>query len=191
MSGRFGTELGRVQARWFGEDRVREIDEVWTGWGDDRLVGTSGRDTFYTSMGRDVVRARAAVDTLSFDSDEAEHWYGPSARVDLASGRARFGGGAAVTGHLRFTGIERVTGSDKPDTILGDGGDNRLVGGQDQYDGDDVIHGRGGDDVLLGTGGDDVLDGGTGENRIDGGSGVDTCTNPSSGPRTTRCEAPQ
>src|SRR5688500_1608154 len=62
--------------------------------------------------------------------------------------------------------------------VVGDGGDNVLVGGDgadtiDGLAGNDVLNGRGHADRLLGRGGNDTLRGGDGSDRLVGGAGDD------------------
>ncbi len=64
-------------------------------------------------------------------------------------------------------------GSNFPDSLTGDTGDNALKGGG----GDDDLGGAGGDDNLGGGGGNDLLDGGIGDDLLNGGTGTDTCVN--------------
>lgn len=176
---------GVASARWFGHDHLAGIEEVWTGWGDDHLVGSAGADTFNTSLGHDVIHGRGGSDTISFDY---------AATVDLTRGRATVDGGAVIAGHLRLFSIENVVGSEQADTIVGNSHDNVLVGGHNghnssRYD-TDVIRGLGGDDDISGGNGDDTLDGGTGLNTLDGGRGTDTCTHPTPASGAIGCELP-
>ncbi len=64
----------------------------------------------------------------------------------------------------------RISGSDEPNEIRGDGGDNKLRG----TDGNDKIFGLNGDDTLLGQGGNDLLKGVKGDDILQGGKGNDT-----------------
>lgn len=80
------------------------------------------------------------------------------------------GGGGDPTDTLET--IENVKGSDKGDTLTGDGGRNKLWG----QGGADTLVGLGGMDKLLGGAGADELDGGGGKDTLNGGGGNDTCT---------------
>ena len=193
-------ERGRGSGRWFGTDRLHGFDQVWTGPGNDRVVGDHTRNTFLPGIGKDTIHGRGGIDTLRysvpnrFDDGPEGGMLNPNvarARVDLASHFAtlvtRRG---EVAGRERLYGIENVIGTGGGDTIWGNGRPNVLVGGgiYDDWDGDDVIYGLRGDDTLVGRGGDDVLNGGKGNNSIQGGRGTDTCSNPATGPTVTGCE---
>ena len=82
----------------------------------------------------------------------------------------------------RLFGIEVVRGTTEADSLVGDEGRNKFVGGG----GEDVIRLRGGDDSafggrggdnLLGRRGNDFLDGGDGRDRLAGDEGTDRCLN--------------
>ncbi len=75
--------------------------------------------------------------------------------IDLEAGTAS-GGDAEGD---RLVSIENVRGSQRNDTLTGDGGDNELRG----YAGDDVLSGGAGADTLRGDGGADTLTGGAGD----------------------------
>jgi Ca2+-binding RTX toxin-like protein len=55
------------------------------------------------------------------------------------------------------------------ETLSGDGGANKLVGGV----GDDSLSGAGGNDTLIGGADSDTLDGGANNDSLDGGAGID------------------
>jgi hypothetical protein len=85
---------------------------------------------------------------------------------------------STVTTHVVFVPQEGSlqllkTDPGSGDTIIGNGGKNRLLG----VDGDDHVEGLAGDDVL---------DRGVGVDFLDGGDGSDTCTN---GETVLNCEA--
>ncbi len=200
------TRVGK--GRGFGSDRLRSIEGAWTGAGADTVIGNAKANVFYPgaplvgSEGRDHFRGRGGRDTLSFDSGPIEGRGTYRLEIDLAKGKAEWGGMKTV-----FSSVENVVGSGE-DTILGDAGRNVLKAGHDTTRKTNVIRGRGGndrivgagrndhlyggpgDDRLLGGGGADVLDGGTGANYNNGGDGVDTCRNPSVGTRAISCENP-
>jgi hypothetical protein len=73
--------------------------------------------------------------------------------VDLRAGTSSSGD--------TLSGFEDVFGSPHDDTLIGDGGSNRLYG----WLGDDVLNGRAGNDRLAGNGGADEADGGVGNDR--------------------------
>lgn len=138
--------------------------------GNNTLRGGPGKDLLMGHMGNDLLEGGSGTDTAHFggyyDNYYTElliyvRWLSvKSVTVDLAAGTAR------GQGNDDLTGIERVRGSDRDDTLIGDENDN-------------VLKGLGGNDLLIGRGGDDVLD---------GGPFVDRCR-PLFGPRRIDCEA--
>jgi Ca2+-binding RTX toxin-like protein len=198
---------GTAHGDGFGRDRLRQIEDVWTGGGDDRLIGDSGPNEFFTGgyRGRDRVDGRAGTDTLTFDSSTISGGCCDRLRVDLAARSASWG-----ASRLTIVSIENVLGTGYNDVILGDGGPNILKsalatrwyhhdgaringrGGADLVQGsggDDRLLGGRGNDRLFGLGGPDTLDGGAGQNTNNGGGGRDRCVRPWTGARATGCEA--
>jgi RTX calcium-binding nonapeptide repeat (4 copies) len=74
----------------------------------------------------------------------------PAVTVDL-------GPGTSCEGDT-LSGLENVVGTIYDDTLIGDGGKNKLSGSF----GSDILRGRGGDDRLAGQAGADTANGGTG-----------------------------
>jgi Ca2+-binding RTX toxin-like protein len=191
-------ERGRASGRWFGADRLHGFTEVWTGPGNDHVVGDDLANTFFAGSGTDTIRGRGGVDTLIFtvppvfdDGPESEMLdLAERVDVDLYNFAATLFVGGKVIGQETLYGIDNVIGTEGADTIRGNGSPNVLTGGDRYDDGTDVIFGLGGADTLLGRAGNDVLDGGRGHNSIDGGPGSDTCVNPAAGPTVTGCEQP-
>ena len=82
--------------------------------------------------------------------------------------------------YLQYTGDDHVVlgGRDGPndiliasigdDTVYGDGGNDRIEGG----DGNDILLGGAGDDIITDQGGDDNIQGGDGNDVIHGGNGI-------------------
>jgi Ca2+-binding RTX toxin-like protein len=103
------------------------------GNGDDLLEGLGGGDAFIGDLGNDTVS------------------YAHSSAGVVASLTTSFGAGPAIVQTNdaygdTFSGIENLQGSAYGDTLIGDGGSNRITGGS----GDDVLEGMGGADVLEG-----------------------------------------
>lgn len=197
-----GTAYART---WFGHDGVRGFETVWTGDGDDVVTGNAGRNTFYTGAGTDVVRGGPGEDTIRYELVYgSEHFgirntYPVRLHIDLAAHRGELWEETTLRGRQVVFGMEDVFGTRFDDVIRGDKQSNRLYGANVgfRHEGDDVIRGRAGRDHLWGRPGDDFLAGGPGDdhvngqaglNTIDGGPGTDACTNPATGPQTTRCE---
>ena len=120
---------------------------------DDNINGDTGGDTLIGGAGNDRLDGGAGIDTVSYAGAAS----GVTARLDT-NRASNDGDGGADT----FVSIERLTGSDFNDVLIGDGQDNALVGGA-------------GYDVLIGGAGDDTLVGGSGApNELYGGAGDDT-----------------
>ena len=138
-------------------------DVMRAGPGDDLMQAGRDKDYLFGSSGDDQIHGGRATDSLSFTGAPA------AVTVDLKEG-ASIGWGNDL-----IAGLERVVGSRFPDDIRGDGGLNRLYGGEDPHrrssETNDLIRGRGGNDVLLGQAGSDRIFGGLGKDYLDGGDG--------------------
>jgi Ca2+-binding RTX toxin-like protein len=146
-------------------------DRIGGNGGDNRLEGGSGNDTLNGGLGDDVLQGDGGEDSLRGDAgddlldggddvDEARYDHATaSVIVDLSIGEAIDDGEG---GHDTLINIEDVQGSDFSDSITGDFGNNRLIGGS----ADDVLNGFEGDDSLSGNAGNDVIDGGDGVDEI-------------------------
>jgi hypothetical protein len=137
-------------------------DTVDAGAGDDTIRGGFGS--------REIIDGGTGTYTFTLD------YLGPAsvANVDLSQGSYTLGTGD----HGTLAGIENVTGTFGGDTITGDSNDNRLHGGGNLGQGDDVLSGGGGEDTLFGGQGNDTLSGGAGDATFElvdiGGSDVIT-----------------
>ena len=129
--------------------------------GDDRLWGSGGDDTLEGGAGADRLDGGAGLDWVSYRGSDA------AVTVNL-------GLGTVMGGHANgdvLTEIENVIGSDYGDVLWGDGGANRLEGGE----GNDELRGNDGNDKLYGGAGADTLNGGAGDDYAyytDSGVGV-------------------
>jgi Ca2+-binding RTX toxin-like protein len=136
--------------------------------GFSEIYGAGGRDhiTLSSTMsfrafggdGRDVIRAKGAVDNFISGDNGADRLVGAG-------------------------GDDIIYGGRGTDTILGRGGDDRLFGDLLPYprqgSGDDRIKGGKGDDFISGGAGNDVLTGGAGRDQFDFGffdTGIDRIT---------------
>lgn len=126
--------------------------EVFSGAGDDRLVGLGGRDFLYGQSGDDVIYGNPGDDLLSG-----------------GEGDDRIFGGNERDTIIGDSGVDRLYGEFGDDVIYG-GNDNDLVSGGG---GRDAISGDGGDDTLYGDGDADRIDGGQGRDKLYGGDGND------------------
>lgn len=176
-------KVGSSHGIGFGTDVLSGVENVWTGGGNDVLVGDDSDNEFYTGNpwgcreGRsrvESVTGNGGVDEISFDSSTAEDSSAPGpVQVDLTAQTARWrdrGPGPAVV--LTLRGIEDVTGTEFRDIIVGDEHSNRLVGAFGISD-PDVIRGGSGADRLYGGDRNDLLDGGPGADTLYGRSGND------------------
>jgi Ca2+-binding RTX toxin-like protein len=199
---RRGTEAG------MGRDRLSQIEGVYSGGGQDTLIGNSLDNRFYIGItdgkaNHDHVAGHGGSDTLIFSSSFLEGFCCSSVNIDLGAGSGTWGGVS-----FRFTSIENVRGSGGSDMLLGSWkrnrlvtssplafetddiirgrrGPDRIVGGR----GDDRLYGGPGTDHLFGQGGADLLDGRSGQNSNDGGPGVDQCLNPNALQGAVQCES--
>ncbi len=136
------------------------------GGGDDVLIGTSGVDRLFGGDGDDLIEGRgSAADILDGGAGIDTVAVIISSNVSLAAGTIAVG-----TTTQTISGFENVRGSSEGDTIVGDGGANRLDG----VAGNDLIRGGGGSDTVIGGEGDDLLYGDDGDDRLEGGVGSDT-----------------
>lgn len=147
--------------------------------GDDTLYGTSDPDTIIGMGGNDTLVGFGGADSLDGGDGIDTAFYFDSnvgVGINLQTGQGSLGSAEGDT----LTSVENVWGSSYNDSLLGDDGDNQLVG----LDGNDVLKGGGGADSLDGGSGDDILKGGGGADHFEGGPGIDTVDysdSPSSG----------
>ncbi len=174
LSGTAGDDLMAGQAG-------THADNLFGGAGDDVLVGYAGDDILSGGEGDDILEGGLGADLLDGGSHvvvAGQQTVGDTARyvrsaagisVDLnVTGPQGGAVGSDSIGDV-LVGIENVTGSNFADTIIGDGGDNRLFG----LGGNDTIRGGAGNDVITGDDGNDQLFGDAGEDNIAGGLGDD------------------
>jgi Ca2+-binding RTX toxin-like protein len=168
---------------------VTGVENVESGYGDDRLVGGPEANRFDAGEGRDSVSTGDGDDYFSNDFEidatvdlgpgsdtvsysEAFTTEGPPpVRVDLSDAAPDGSAGAEET----LTGVENLVGGGENDVLIGDSGPNSINGAE----GCDTIQGGGGDDKLVGDSGetrdcaDDRLEGGDGNDSLRGGDGAD------------------
>jgi len=117
-------------------DRISGFEGAAGGFGNDRLIGSSGDNVFEGMGGADTIEGAGGTDTASYEQSRA------GVEVRLSKGAATGVGGDAQGD--RLSGIENLVGSDHADRLFGDGLAN-------------VIEGRGGADTLAGGGGRDTF----------------------------------
>gem|GEM_PF-1526433 len=156
-------------------DATTVIETVYTGDGDDTVIGNSADNFLHGGRGDDILVGGLGSDTLVGGEGQDTVSYSAATsgvNVNLNTGTATDGNGGVDT----LIDIENASGSELNDTlagnsqnnvIAGDGGDDSISGGDGDDrllgdDGADTIHGDAGDDILVGGGGNDTLFGGAG-----------------------------
>ncbi|MFN3235370.1 MAG: beta strand repeat-containing protein, partial [Gammaproteobacteria bacterium] len=108
----------------------------------ENIVGSDHDDTLAGDSSDNVIDGGDGIDTVDYSSSLI------AVDVDLEAGVA------TGDGTDTLLNIENIIGSDKADTLMGDGNNNTIDAGD-------------GDDTILGSDGQDILDGGEGNNTID------------------------
>jgi hypothetical protein len=150
---------------------------IFGGGGDDSLLGSPERDTLHGGDGDDELLAAEGDDFLSGDAgadvlsggggiDEVS--YGGLAPLRLSIGDGPNDGAAGEGDDIR-SNVERLTGGQGDDVLVGDDNANRLIA----YGGHDVLRGEGGPDELIGWGDGDVLDAGPGDDHVEARGALD------------------
>jgi Ca2+-binding RTX toxin-like protein len=128
------------------------------GPGNDHLTSGDERSDLDGGPGDDALDGGGGTDTADFSAPVT---------ADLAAGTA------TGEGSDTLTNIENLGGSSGPDTLLGDGGANKLEG----FEGNDLIDARDGQDLEVGDAGDDDIRSRDGfADQIACGDGNDTVT---------------
>jgi Ca2+-binding RTX toxin-like protein len=142
-----------------------------SGWAD----GGAGNDVLVSGPGNDTMVGGAGVDRAS---------YYESIGTVNASLVTNAGGHSYDTD--TYSGIEDLEGGGGADTLVGDGGPNRLWGGTatvcrayptgacSEVSGNDTIFGNGGADTIDGDTGNDIVFGGDGNDSLSGDRGDDS-----------------
>jgi Ca2+-binding RTX toxin-like protein len=146
------------------------------GAGNDTIHGGAGDDVLSGGLGADTLDGGADIDTVNYQLDDAngasnsDHkgHNGQGFDINLSRGETRSRSGNLLIDSL--SNIENVMGTDRGDTITGDGVRNVLWG----LGGADTLHGGAGSDLLYGGVGDDTLYGGGDADTLYGDAGVDT-----------------
>jgi Ca2+-binding RTX toxin-like protein len=150
-------EAGTIRDGFGALDVVSGIEKIEGTNFNDSFAGDDGENIFQGGAGRDSYEGGAGFDNLYMS------WDGAVAAVSidlrLATGQIRNDGFNNVE---TTTGVERFTGGDRGDRMIGNGANNYFDGRQ----GNDTLSGLGGDDTLAGDGGADLLTGGGGEDTF-------------------------
>jgi len=154
-----------------GHDNLRGSDianQINGAAGNDTLYGRGGNDTLIGGTGTNVLEGGQGADRLigGTGRDTASYALATAGvTVNLAVATQNTGDAAGDS----FSGIENLWGSQRNDTLTGDGQANRLTGAA----GNDLLRGAAGNDALDGGIGADTLEGGQGADRLTGGAGAD------------------
>ena len=134
-------------------------DTIFGGTGFDRMEGRDGNDTLLGGAGNDQLIPGLGDDFIDggAGADDAMTYNLGPVTVNLSTGTA-----SGAEGNDTIVSVERVTGSNFADIIIGNDANNTLTG----RDGNDTIDGGLGNDVIFGGLGDDALDGGGGADRV-------------------------
>ncbi len=151
-------------------------DVLEGGDGDDRLNGGVGADAMSGGDGDDIYTVDNVGDTVTELPGEGS-FDRINVFVDFTNPEGvEFFVGLFSTVGLVLTGnseTNRITGANRinsPDTLSGEGGNDRIVG----LVGDDTINGGDGNDRIFGNSGADIIDGGDGDDLLTGQQGGDT-----------------
>lgn len=136
--------------------------------GNDRLNGGRGADTMIGGIGNDRYWVDDAGDVIIEGQGGGLADRVESATIDLDLDNYAF----VERARLRGTADLDMSGNMITTTLVGNGGDNRIVAGGSTAIGVNLA-GGGGDDVLIGGAGSDFLRGGEGADVLTGGAGRD------------------
>jgi Ca2+-binding RTX toxin-like protein len=136
-------------------DRMRYVEGVSGGKGNDTLTGDKLANKLSGNEGDDTLSGGKGNDTISG-----------------GKGSDSILGGKGNDSLLGGNGDDHVEGGKNNDFIDGGKGNDYLDGGKDS----DTVNGGNGNDTLLGKAGSDSLNGGKGVDLIEGGTGRDTMT---------------
>jgi len=138
-----------------------DVDQIFSGAGDDEIRGGAGADDIDAGAGNDVIFAGLLFET-------ADGGPGLGDRVDAGDGDDLFFGSSLGDIVFGGAGADRLLGGGGNDELRGQDGNDTILGGL----GDDMIFGDAGDDMLFGEDGVDLLRGGTGNDTIVAGTGL-------------------
>ena len=165
VSGPVTIDLAAKTGTGAGSDKVSGVESAVGTDAGDTLIGNSNRNVLSGGLGADILRGSGGDDTFVPGTLVDTEIDGGSGGGDLIS-YAELASGVSVdlsSGSDPIVNVERVTGTEQADTLIGDGGANVLSG----LGGNDTISGGGGNDTLLpGTGADPSLDGGSGTDLL-------------------------
>jgi Ca2+-binding RTX toxin-like protein len=130
-----------------GDRIATDVEDLRGGAGNDALTGDGQDNVLDGGPGADVMIGGGGTDAVDYSSR------GAAVRVDL--GGSPGDDGQAGEGDTVGADVEGIYGGAGDDTLVGNGADGFLDGG----DGNDALTDPGGSDDLFGDDGDDVIDG--------------------------------
>ena len=171
---------------------------LWSGVGDDTILGGDLDDRIHVSSGANIVQAKAGNDYVSYFYGGANRLDGGAGEdtltvvttdynlyfiVNVSDGSVDDGQLSIISGFEHYEAIggnfddiasfdagnDSFFGGSGADTALGAGGTDEFFGGK----GNDSFFGGTGGDRLVGGSGDDTLLAGDGDDRLGGGTGAD------------------
>ena len=150
------------------EDTLKSIENIWSGAGNDNLLGNGQNNIFKLGFGNDWADGGLGNDTVDYS-------YEARSITAVLSGASW--GNVKIDSEIdNIRNIENFIGGQANDKITGDMLANIIHGGQ----GSDIIDGGrgsvGGTDQLFGDDGNDLLISGLGNDILDGGTGIDTAS---------------
>ncbi|MCC1492050.1 calcium-binding protein [Cognatishimia sp. F0-27] len=161
---------GIIDLRLVAGDTATENDSVSASGMDETFGLGYGNDTYTPAAGNDVIWGGPGEDKITLAETGNIDLIFPENNTGSAFGNS-------------FWGFENMDGTEAPEDLRGDGGNNWITG----LGGSDTLIGRAGDDtldasassstsqvMLSGRLGNDLLLGGAGEDQLDGGPGSDT-----------------
>jgi serralysin len=144
-----------------GRDRLISIENLTTGAGNDRLIGSDTANVLSAGLGHDQLFGKGGADRL-VGADGQDRLFGGAGHDTLLGGQGR--------NMLRGEGgDDQIIGGGSNDLLVGGGGADRLSGAG----GADALKGEQGNDTLLGGAGADSLAGGSEDDLLTGGAGAD------------------
>jgi Ca2+-binding RTX toxin-like protein len=147
-----------------GMDRIREVENVETGSGNDVIVGDAANNQIISGAGNDNIVGGLGDDLIiaGLGNDLIEGGLGHDTVVfgdaDISVDLSRTGFQTTGEGRDRIREVESVETGLGSDRLTGSDVGNVLDAGA----GNDILSGRSGDDLLIGGSGDDILTGGDG-----------------------------
>lgn len=163
------------------------FNKIYTGAGNDTIIGTDASEEFHAGAGDDFLDGRGGDDKLEGYSGNDVILAGDgNDEIDAGTGNDEVRGGAGDDVIIAGFGDDLIFGEDGNDLIYGIGGKDWIDGGagndtiwadnpfQLSSGGSVIVFPDEVDDILYGGDGDDFIHGGNGNDRIFGGSGDDT-----------------